>query len=170
VTYALSLAPLPPGVRAEVRDCFEQAPDPETRTRCQMVLLATERGLRTVQIAVLVFRSHDTVWRVLCRFQKNGLAAIARRHGGGPPPLLTSEAEAELSRVVADDSHTHGVASANWTTALLATYLGQKLGIAVDSETVRRALRRLGYVYKRPTWTVQHNAQEREDWTGNACG
>jgi transposase len=170
VTYALSLAPLPPDVQADVRACFERTPDPETRTRCQMVVLATERGLGTTQIADLVFRSHDTVWRVLCRFQARGLAGIARRHGGGPTPMLTADAEAELGRVIEDDPHAYGVASANWTTALLATYLGQKLGITVDPETVRRALRRLGYVYKRPTWTVQPKAQEREDWAGNASG
>jgi transposase len=48
--------------------------------------------------------------------------------------------------------------------------VAQRTGIAVDQETVRRYLHRLGYVCKRPTWTVEHKAQERDDYLGNACG
>jgi transposase len=72
--------------------------------------------------------------------------------------------------VIEADPHEFGVPSANWTTQLLADYLAAKSGIAVDPETVRRALHRLGYVCKRPTWTVEHKAAEREDWVGKGCG
>ena len=58
--------------------------------------------------------------------------------------------------------------SANWTTQLLADYLQDKTKIAVDQETVREYLHRHDYVYKRPNWTVQHKAQEREGYLGNA--
>jgi transposase len=164
------LSPLPPDLRSQVLDRFNNAPDPETRTRYQMVLLATDRQLSSSEVAALVFRSHDTVERVLRRFQEEGLDAVPRRHGGGPSPTLTREAEDELVRVIDDDPHTHGIASANWTTSVLASYLAQSMGIEVSLETVRLALHRRGYVCKRPTWTVQHKAQEREDWVGNAFG
>jgi transposase len=166
----LELAPLRGEGRAELVARFNAAPDPETRTRYQMVLLATEHGKHTPEIAALVYRSHDTVWRVLRRFAERGRDAVARRHGGGVEPTLTPEAEAELLRVVDDDPHAHGVDSPNWTTAALAAYLAQKTGLAVSDETIRLALHRLGYVCKRPTWTVRHKAQEREGWAGNACG
>jgi transposase len=163
-------SPLPPDVRRQVLDRFNNAVDPETRTRYQMILLATDRHLTSAEIAALVFRSHDTVERVLHRFENEGLDAVPRRHGGGPAPVLTRDAEDELVRVIEDDPHAHGFASANWTTSLLATHLAQSLGISVSLETVRVALHRRGYVCKRPTWTVQHKAQEREDWVGNAFG
>lgn len=166
----LVLAPLAAEVRTDLLDRFNTAADPETRTRYQMVLLATDRQLSTPEIASLVFRSHDTVWRVLRRFQEQGLAAVPRRHGGGPAPTLTKDAEDALLRVIEDDPHSYGIASANWTTSSLATYLAQTMEIAVSPETVRLALHRRDYVCKRPTWTVQHKAQEREDWVGNACG
>ena len=170
VPRPLVLAPLAPDLHADLLHRFNTAPDPESRTRYQMVLLATERQLTPPEIAGLVFRSHDTVWRVLRRFHEQGLDAVPRRHGGGPAPTLTKEAEDELLQVIDDDPHTHGMASANWTTASLATYLAHKTGIHVSLETVRLALHRRGYVCKRPTWTVQHKAQEREDWVGNASG
>lgn len=168
--YPLELAPLAPEERAALLERFNTTSDPETRTRYQMVLLATERDKHSPEIASVVFRSHDTVWRVLRRFEEGGLAAIPRRHGGGTKPILTPEAEAELRRVIEEDPHLFGINSANWTTATLASYLAQKMGIAVCDETIRLALHRLGYVCKRPTWTVQHKAQEREDWEGKGCG
>lgn len=167
---ALLLAPLALDVRTDLLHRFNTTADPESRTRYQMVLLATDQQLSTPAIAALVFRSHDTVWRVLRRFQDQGLDAVPRRHGGGPAPTLTKEAEDALVRVIEDDPHTHGTPSANWTTASLASYLARTRGIAVSLETVRLALHRRDYVCKRPTWTVQHQAQEREDWVGNACG
>jgi transposase len=83
---------------------------------------------------------------------------------------VTPLGEAELLRVIENDPHQHGVESANWTTILLAAYLAQTTGIQVDPETVRRHHHQLGYVCKRPTWTMAHKAAEREDWVGNASG
>jgi hypothetical protein len=42
----------------------------------------------------------------------------------------------QLLRVIELHPHMVGVPSANWTTGLLATYLAQVAGIAVDPETV----------------------------------
>lgn len=151
-------------------DGYNQAADPETRTRYQMLLLGVEHGWTTHQIAPLVKRSHDGVLRVFQRYLTDGLRAVARRSPPGREPTLTPIGEAELLRVIEDDPHQHGVESANWTTILLADHLAQTIGIRVDPETVRRHLHRLGYVCKRSTWTVAHKAAEREDWVGNACG
>src|SRR5258708_39069183 len=159
-----------PEMYAELLACYNAAPDPETRTRYQMVLLALEQHRSSTQIGALVKRSHDTVRRVLQRFATGGLAAVPRRTAPGGPPTITPTWEAELLRVIDDDPHDHGVVSANWTTQLLANYLKEKTGIAVDQETVRRHLHRLGYVCKRPLWVVAHKAAEREDHVGKGCG
>jgi transposase len=162
--------PLGAEAHAALRAHYEAAPDPETRTRYQMVLLAVEQGLTTFQSAPLVHRSHDVVMRVLQRYRDHGLAAVPRTKAPGPTPKITPGWEAELLRVIDDDPHDHGVNSANWTTELLATYLATPTGIATDPETVRRALHRHDYVCKRPTWTVAHKAAEREDWVGKGSG
>jgi transposase len=155
-------------------DHYDQAPDPETRTRYQMLVFGVERGWTTDQIAPLVKRSHDVVMRVFQRFVAGGLGAVPRRSPPGRQPQVTRLWQEELLRVIEDDPHQHGVASANWTTIVLADYLASKTGVRVDPETVRRHLHRLGYVCKRPTWTVAHKAAEREGPkghpVGNACG
>jgi transposase len=166
----MTLSPLSAAAHVDLVAHYNAAPDPESRTRFQMVLLASERDLTPRQIAPLVQRSHDVVLRVLQRFQVGGPQAVPKRKGPGPRPKVTDTWEDELVRVVDDDPHLVGVESANWTTQLLADYLAQKTGLAVHPETVRRSLHRLGYVCKRPTWTVEHKAAEREDWVGKGCG
>lgn len=163
------LPPLDAATHQAVTTCYESTDDPEMRTRCQMILLASETGKTTRQVALIVRRSHDTVLRVLQRFAAGGVATLPRQYQGSKP-TVTPEWQAELQRVVDLDPHTVGVASANWTTGLLAEYLGQQTGISVGAETVREYLHRFDYVCKRPTWTVAHKASEREDWVGNGCG
>jgi transposase len=169
MSILLSFPTVPPTVEAAVRERYESAADAETRTRYQMVLLA-QQGLSATAIAPLVVRSHDTVSRVLRHYRDGGLDAVPHRPRPGRAPTITPVWQAELVRVIDLDPHDVGVPSANWTTGLLADYLAKGTGIAVDAETVRQRLHRLGYVCKRPTWTVAHKAHERADYPGNACG
>ena len=154
--------------RSELLARFNQTEDPETRLRYQMVLLSSDRQLSPYEIASLTFRSHDTVLRVINRFLEGGLDAIPYHWAPGRALTVSEEWLKELARVVELDPREVGVQSANWTTQRLADYLEKQTGISVDQETVRKHLHRLGYVYKRPNWTVQHKAQEREGYSGNA--
>jgi len=118
-------------MQAELRCRYE-----ETRTRYQMVLLA-QRGQTAPQIARLVLRSEDTVERVLKRFLAAGLDAVPRRSSPGRGRTVTAAWEAELLRAIELDPHEVGQETANWTTELLAEYLGKQTGIRVTEETVR---------------------------------
>lgn len=168
MTAAFRLPPLAPEVEQQVIATFNHTADPDLRLRCQMVLLATEYQATATQIASVVLRSHDTVLRVLCRFAEGGLAALPDRYFTDGHPTVTPAWLAELERVIELDPHTVGVASANWTTGLLAQYLGDVTGITVVDETVRDYLHRLGYVCKRPTWTLAAKARAQEGFLGNA--
>jgi transposase len=157
-----TLTPLSAEVHAALLAEYNHAADPESRTRYQMILLAVERDLSPRQIAPLVHRSHDTVLRVLQRYHVGGLAAVPRKKGPGPKPKITAAWEEELLRVVEDDPHDYGSNAANWTTQLLADYLAQKTGIAVDPETVRRALHRHELLSRPLRRAVTHN-HHRDD-------
>ena len=163
----LTLPPLDEATAAELRRRYESSPDPETCRRYQMVWPA-HRGQRVPQIARAVLRSEDTVTRVLHRFLDGGLGAVPRRAPPGADRRVTPAWEAELLRVVELDPHDVGVASANWTTGLLAAYLARHTGIAVGGERVRQYLHAHGYVCKRPTWTLRRRASEQAGYRGNA--
>src|SRR5258708_3245206 len=102
-----SIPPLAPPTYADLLARYNSTPDPETRTRYQIVVLAATHGWSAEQIAPGVKRSHDTVLRVLHRFVAGGLAAVPRRTGPGSPLTITPAWEAELLRVIEDDPHDH---------------------------------------------------------------
>lgn len=152
---------------AELRRRFETTPDPETRLRYHMVLLA-QQGYSLSEIAAIIPRSRYTIARAFHRFNAEGLDAVPRRTSPGRPQIVNESWQAELVRVIELDPHQVGVPSANWTTRLLADYLADKTGIRVDQETVRVYLHVHGFVCKRPVWTVGRKAEERPDYPGKA--
>jgi len=119
------------------------------------MLLLSQRGQTSSQIAQSVLRSQDTVVRVLKRFLTGGLNAVPRRTAPGRERRVTAAWEAELLRVIELDPHEVGQETANWTTERLAAYLGQQTDIHVTEETVRVYLHAHGYVCKRSTWTAR---------------
>jgi transposase len=144
---------------------FDQTRDAETRLRYQMVLLAADD--RTApQIAPLVRRSTATVERVLRRYLAEGPDGVPHRRRPGRSSPAPPTWDAELRRVIDLDPHAVGVPSANWTTALLATYLATVTGHQTGIETVRTALHRADYVCKRPRWVLDRKATEQEGWPG----
>ncbi len=151
----------------ELRARYDATDDADLRLRYQMILLAHQRR-SVAEIAAVVFRSRDTVERVLNRFRDGGLAAVPRRFAPGSTPTITPAWTTELLRVIALDPHDVGVDSASWTTGLLATYLADHTGIAVSDETVRQTLHVHDYVCKRPTWTLKRRAEEQPGYAGNA--
>jgi len=169
MTAPITLVSLEKPTLAELRRCYEETTDAETRTRYQMLLLS-QRGQTSSQIAQTVLRSQDTVVRVLKRFLTGGLDAVPRRTSPGRERQVIVAWETELLRVIELDLHEVGQETASWTTERLAAYLGQQTGIQVTEETVRVYLHAHDYVCKRSTWTLRRKAEEKADDVGNACG
>src|SRR6266567_9391621 len=144
VTAPITLPQLETATLTELRQRYEETPNVESRTRYQMILLA-QQEYKVPQIARIVRRSQDTVARVLKRFLAGGLDAVPRRTPPGRERRVTAAWEAELLRVIELDPHEVGQETANWTTELLAEYLGQQTGIQVTEETVRVYLHAHGY-------------------------
>jgi transposase len=153
--------------RTDVDRRYRAARDAETRTRYQMILLASD-GKPAPQIGWMTRRSEDTVRRVLSRFLRQGLDAVPRRRPPGRVVQVTADWLAELERVIDLDPRSVGVPSAVWTTRLLSGYLEQVTGHHAAIETVRIHLHRLGYVCKRPTWSLKRKASQQAGWVKNA--
>lgn len=155
--------------RGKLAQCYEAASDAETRTRYQMLLLLAE-GRTPGRVGTLVRRSPATVRRVLRRYQEDGPAGVPRRPHPGQPPHFPPAWELELARVVELDPRSVGVSSAVWTTRLLADQLAGATGHRAGIETVRLALHRLGFVCKRPGWSLKRKATEQPGWAKNGSG
>jgi transposase len=153
--------------REAVAEQYEQARSAVERTNCQVVLLADE-GRSITEISWLVRRGREQVRTILRRFQSEGGAGLLPRPRTGRPLEVTLAWLGELRRVIEVDPHTVGVDSAVWTTRLLADYLERATGHRAGIEAVRVHLHRLGYVCKRPTWSLKRKSTEQAGWVKNA--
>ena len=153
--------------REAVAERYEQARSAVERTNTQVVLLADE-GRSITEISWLVRRGREQVRTILHRFQSAGVPGLAPRPRTGRPLGVTPAWLAELQRVIEVDPHTVGVDSAVWTTRLLADSLARATGHRAGIEAVRVHLHRLGYVCKRPTWSLKRKSTEQAGWVKNA--
>ena len=101
------------------------------------------------------------VRRVLGRFLRQGLDAVPRRRPPGRAVEVTGDWLAELERIIDLNPRAVSVPSAVWTTRLLSGYLERVTGHHAAIETVRVYLHRLGYVCKRPTWSLKRKASQQ---------
>src|SRR5919199_5149740 len=154
--------------REAVAERYAQTRDAVERTNCQIVLLADEGRLAT-EIAWLVRRGPTQVRKILHRFRDEGLQGLVPGKHTGRPLGVTPAWLAELQRVIDLDPRGVGVDSAVWTTRLLADYLARVTGHRAGIEAVRIHLHRLGYVCKRPTWSLKRKSTEQAGGGKKAC-
>lgn len=123
---------------------------PSRRLRMHITLLASD-GRSSAEISRVLFCSRTTVHAVTSRFIREGRTAFDDRRRRGPRPLLCGETNERLERLVEEDSPTsHGWLRSRWSCKLLALQLLRERLAQVSRETLRRALHRLGFRWRRP--------------------
>jgi transposase len=117
--------------------------------RAHMILLSA-RGHSAYDIAELHAVTDPTVYKWIERFDTEGPGGLYDREREGRPPEIGEEAEDELRRLLEHPPTEEGYDFTRWTTPRLAEHLKRELGVDVHPETVRQALRRLDFRWKRP--------------------
>ena len=110
-------------------------------------------GLSVPAVAQSLGCSQASVYAWSAAWRRDGVAGLAEGdHGGGQVKLGTT-AEALLTELLATDPQTQGHRATGWTVPLLRTELATR-GTRVSERTIRRALHRLGYRWKRPRYLL----------------
>lgn len=157
-------APLAPEVRTQLEHLWRHGKTPLHRRRCQIVLLAAEMDTQQ-EIARAARCSLDTVQRTLSLYREGGCDGLSPRpQGARPHRKRTEEWLKELRYALEHSPESCGLPRPTWTAGLLAIYLEQKTGTPVNEHTVRRGIQSLGYVCRRPTWTVRHKAEAQPNY------
>jgi transposase len=149
---------------SEQREMLEKAPRLRTTNlaeRCLAVLLS-DRAQRVPVIAESIGRHDHAIRRWLKAYIQDGIEGL--RHT--PPPGGTHRKEQEalmiLQPVLAKHPSEYGYLEGGWSTHLLVDYLhGQ--GLEASESTVKRTLKRGGWVYKRFAKTVPAPAPSSEE-------
>ena len=129
--------------------------------RCLAVLLS-DRAQSVPVIAESIGRHDHTIRSWLKAYIQDGIEGL--RHT--PPPGRTNRKEQEalmiLQPVVAKHRSEYGYLEGGWSTHLLVDYLhGQ--GLEASDSTVKRTLKRGGWVYKRFAKAVPAHAPSSEE-------
>jgi transposase len=118
-----------------------------------------------VHVAQSLGVSRQSLYNWLARYQQSyDPAALCDHRGGGRPSLWTPHLQAALTESLAQPPDHWGYQAANWTVPLLIEHLVATSGQRLSDSTLRRELRRLGYVWKRPRYVLAPDP-EREKKT-----
>jgi transposase len=120
--------------------------------RFRAMLLRGE-GLTVEAVAQSLGCSQASVYAWSAAWRQDGVAGLAEGDHGGGQVKLGVTAEAVLTDLLATDPQTHGYRATGWTVPLLRTELASR-GTVVAERTIRRALHRLGYRWKRPRYML----------------
>ena len=120
--------------------------------RYRAVLLRAE-GMTVAAVATALGCSEASVYGWTARWRRAGVAGLQEGDHGGGRVKLNAAGEARLETLLASDPQAHGHQATGWTVPLLHTALAQA-GYAVSPRTIRRAIHRRGYRWKRPQYVL----------------
>jgi transposase len=95
----------------------------------------------------------SSVYSWAATWRRAGLAGLAEGPHPGAARRLDAAGEAALTALLEADPQGHGHRATGWTVPLLQTELAGT-GYAVSERTIRRAVHRLGYRWKRPQYVL----------------
>ena len=139
----------------ELKHLHRQTTDANVRSRCDMILWSNE-GLSSPQIAKRVRFSHDTVSRYIARYENEGISGLLTRPRSGRPRKVTAGYEKSLLELAEQEPRALGMRFSNWTTANLASELAKRTGIEITPRQVENYLKQHDWRLRRPVRTVKH--------------
>lgn len=143
---------LTPQQRAELEAAVSAEPGVRRWKRYQAVLLLAE-GDAPARVARTLRCSRASVYAWAARWRRQGVRGLREGDHGGGQVKLDAGGEAVLHAVLASDPQGRGHRATGWTVPLLRTELA-RAGYQVGDRTIRRALHRLGYHWKRPRYVL----------------
>jgi transposase len=136
--------------------------------RRTLAVLELDRGRSAAEIAAMLGVTRQSVHNWAAAFASEPDPAVLRDDPrSGRPPLLDEQAEGLLPSLMGQSPQDLGYPQTDWTVPLLQQELERGLGLRPADETVRRWLRRLGYVWKRPRYVLDPDP-EREKKTADS--
>ena len=120
--------------------------------RYQAVLLLAD-GHAPAAVARMLRCSRASVYAWAAAWRRTGVAGLREGDHGGGRVKLAAAGAAALKDLLSADPQAWGHQATGWTVPLLRTELA-RADCVVGERTIRRALHRLGYRWKRPRYVL----------------
>jgi transposase len=155
------------GQRRRLRRQLKSTSDARTYRRT-LAVLELDRGRSAADIAAMLGVSRQSVHNWAAAFVREPDPSTLRdQDRSGRPALLAEQTDDLLPSLMGQSPQDLGYPHTDWTVPLLQQELEKDLGLRPSDETVRRGLRRLGYVWKRPRYVLDPDP-EREKKTADS--
>lgn len=123
--------------------------------RRTLAILEIAAGRPIAEIAHFLHVSRVSVHRWLGWYaQDRDPECLLDQRGGNHPTCWTEELQAFLRETLAQRPDQLGYPATGWTVPLLREYLAHRGGVRLSLTTIRRQLRDLDYVWKRPRYVL----------------
>jgi transposase len=127
-----------------------------------MVLLSND-GKSVSEISSMLKRNQHTIRDWLKRYRIHGIKGLQRNFSPGRPSTIRDKIKQHIENIVHNSPVSYDYQDNVWTVPLITFDVNKKLGINASSKTVTRALKNMGYVYKRPSKTLPGHAPTKEE-------
>jgi transposase len=158
----MSTLHLTPGRRHRLRQQLAATEDVRLFRRT-LAILESDYGRSAADIARMLGVSRQTVYNWLEAYTETGdPAALEDHRGRGHYLVLDEDADHLVEALLARSPQELGYPHAGWTVPLLREALALAPGQQVSEDTVRRTLRRLEFVWKRPRYDFDPDPQREK--------
>lgn len=153
---------LTPWQRRALRRQLQQTRDAHVYRRT-LAILEVAQSKPVSQVAQTLGVSRQSVHNWLADYRRNhDPTDLLDAPRSGRPPCWTEESQTLLASLVAHEPQQMGWHQTNWTVAMLAEELRQRCSQSFSEDTIRRELRRQGFVWKRPRYVLDPDPQREK--------
>jgi len=152
---------LSPKQRVELETFRRQASSKDSE-KALMVLMNAD-GLPVPKIAQTLKRNPHTVRDWIKRYKAEGIKGLSRKFSPGRPSDKRERVMQQIETIIGKSPASYGYQENAWTVPLITHHIEKTLKFSVSKDTVVRALKTMGYVYKRPSKTVPESAPSQEE-------
>jgi transposase len=114
------------------------------------------------EIAGRLNRHEHTIRNWIKAYAVNGIENLKSKDPPGRPRIKGPEVEKEIDELLIKTPREFGYQEEGWSVCILLDYFSKKQ-LALKEDTVRRALKKMGWVYKRFAKAVSKNAPSKEE-------
>ena len=137
----------------KLRILAQRSRDPG-EVRRALAMLGLMRGQSVSEVARALMAARSSVYRWARWFSSHGIGALSRTHGGRSAYTVTEELMRALEALLDKTPRHLGYLRTTWSSELLAAALNERYGLVIHPSTVRRAIHRTEFRWRRARPTL----------------